>query len=237
MGLAPILPFMQVITPALLLRAYAAGVFPIAESRDDPKLHWMEPQRRGIFPINGFHISRSLRTQILRANYQITVNRNFAAVLAGCADRPSTWINGPISALYLDLHAMGYAHSLEVWRDDALIGGVYGVHLGAAFFGESMFSRATGGSKLALAYLMHRLHAGGFQLFDTQYLTPHLASLGAVEIPKSEYQARLGAALGHSGDFTPPDYSPDPASVAASGAGSNMGKAKSGTSQRITQTS
>jgi leucyl/phenylalanyl-tRNA---protein transferase len=223
------------ITPALLLRAYAAGVFPMAESRDDPKLHWMEPQRRGIFPINGFHISRSLRAQILRANYQITVNRNFAAVLAGCADRPSSWINGQISALYLDLHEMGYAHSLEVWHDEALIGGVYGVHLGAAFFGESMFSRATGGSKLALAYLMHRLHAGGFQLFDTQYLTPHLASLGAIEISKSEYQARLATAIHQRGDFTPPDYCPEPASVV--GTGSNTGKAKSGTSQRITQTS
>ena len=201
------------ITPEILLRAYAAGIFPMAESRNSVEVHWVEPRLRGIFPIDNFHISRSLRAQILRADYQITVNRDFAGVVAACADRPTTWINGTICDLYQQLHQIGHAHSLEVWRNEALIGGVYGVHLGAAFFGESMFSRATGGSKLALAYLIHRLRAGGFQLFDTQYLTPHLASLGAVEIPKAEYQARLAGAISHLGDFMPPNYWADPASV------------------------
>lgn len=202
------------INPDILLRAYAMGIFPMAESRDDPELHWIEPHWRGVFPLDGFHISRSLRRLILRGDYQVTVNRDFAGVVAACADRPSTWINAPIAQAYGALHQMGHAQSVEVWRDDALIGGVYGVTLGAAFFGESMFSRATGGSKLALAYLVHRLRAGGFRLFDTQYLTPHLASLGAVEISKAEYQARLAKAIAQPGDFTPADYWPLPASVA-----------------------
>ena len=230
------------ITPEILLRAYSMGIFPMAESRDSSEIHWVEPRLRGIFPIDGFHISRSLRVQILRGDYSVTVDRDFAGVVAACADRATTWINAEITDLYQHLHQMGRAHSVEVWRNDALIGGVYGVHLGAAFFGESMFSRATGGSKLALAYLIHRLRAGGFVLFDTQYLTQHLASLGAIEIPKSAYQARLAAALTAQANFLPPDYWPVPDSVAAgspagSGAGSTSGKAKSGTSQRITQTS
>lgn len=226
------------ITPEILLRAYEIGIFPMSESRDSTEIHWVEPRLRGIFPIDGFHISRTLRAQILRADYRITVDHDFSGVVAACADRATTWINAEITALYQQLHQMGYAHSLEVWQDDALIGGVYGVHLGAAFFGESMFSRATGGSKLALAYLIHRLRAGGFVLFDTQYLTPHLASLGAVEIPKSAYKARLATALTKQADFAPQDYWPVPASVAAgSTAGATSGKTKSGTSQRITQTS
>lgn len=230
------------ITPEILLRAYSMGIFPMAESRDSPEVHWVEPRLRGIFPIDGFHISRTLRAQILRGDYSVTVDRNFAGVVAACADRATTWINAEITDLYQQLHQMGHAHSVEVWRGDALIGGVYGVHLGAAFFGESMFSRATGGSKLALAYLIHRLNAGGFVLFDTQYLTQHLASLGAIEIPKSAYKGRLATALITQANFLPPDYWPVPVSVAAgssagSGAGSTSGKAKSGTSQRITQTS
>jgi leucyl/phenylalanyl-tRNA--protein transferase len=216
----------------------------MAESRDSTDIHWVEPRLRGIFPMDGFHISRRLRGQILRADYSVTVDRNFAGVVAACADRATTWINAEITELYQHLHQMGHAHSVEVWRNDTLIGGVYGVHLGAAFFGESMFSKVTGGSKLALAYLMHRLRAGEFVLFDTQYLTPHLASLGAVEIPKSAYQARLTAALSTQANFLPPNYWPVPESVAAgspfgsdAGSGATSGMAKSGTSQRITQTS
>lgn len=224
------------ITPEILLRAYSLGIFPMAESRDSTDIHWVEPRLRGIFPMGGFHISRSLRGQILQGDYHVTVDSDFAGVVAACADRTTTWINAEITDLYQKLHQMGHAHSVEVWRGDGLIGGVYGVHLGAAFFGESMFSKATGGSKLALAYLMHRLRAGGFTLFDTQYLTPHLASLGAIEIHKSAYKARLSAALNAQANFLPPDYCPDSVAV-GSGSGATSGKAKSGTSQRITQTS
>lgn len=237
-----------VITPDLLLRAYAMGLFPMARSRDDPDLHWIDPRRRGVFPLEGFHISRSLRRAILRADYQVTVNRDFAGVVAACAAREETWINPAIAALYQALHDRGQAHSLEVWRDGALIGGVYGVALGAAFMGESMFSRATDGSKIALAWLMHRLRAGGFTLFDTQFLTPHLASLGAVEIPRAEYHRRLARALNSPARFDPPGYQPLPSSVAGSvagsapspspsGRGSTSGSTRSGTSQRRTQTS
>ncbi len=230
------------ITPEILLRAYSMGIFPMAESREAVEIHWVEPRFRGVFPINGFHISRTLRAQILHDDYSVTVDRDFVGVVGACADRATTWINGEITDLYQKLHDMGHAHSVEVWRGGSLIGGVYGVHLGAAFFGESMFSRATGGSKLALAYLSHRLRAGGFVLFDTQYLTPHLASLGAIEIPKSTYQAHLATALTQQANFTPPGYCPVPDSVAAgspagSGAEGTIGNTKSGTSHRITQTS
>ncbi len=205
----------QTVTPEILLQAYAMGLFPMAESREATALHWVDPKARGIFPLEGFHISASLRRAILRADYQVTVNTDFAAVLAACADRPETWINDQISALYLSLHKMGFCHSVEVWRQGDLIGGVYGVAIGAAFMGESMFSRATNGSKLALAWLMHRLRAGGFTLFDTQFLTPHLASLGAVEVPRAEYHARLAKALQRQARFEPPGYQPLPSSVAA----------------------
>lgn len=238
------------ITPELLLRAYAMGVFPMAEGRADATIHWVDPRRRGVFPMEGFHISRSLARRILRDDYSVTVDRDFAGVLEGCGDRPETWINAEISGLYTALHRAGHAHSLEVWQDGALIGGVYGVVLGAAFFGESMFSRRTDASKLALAWLMHRLRAGGFRLFDTQFLTAHLASLGAIEISRAEYHARLDDALQHRARFAPEGYQPLPPSVAAgsstggssggasSGGGSaTSGSATSGTSQRSTQTS
>ncbi|MEO6299013.1 MAG: leucyl/phenylalanyl-tRNA--protein transferase [Paracoccaceae bacterium] len=238
------------LTPAILLGAYAAGVFPMAESRNDPQIHWIDPRRRGIFLLDRFHVSRSLRHHILQSGMTATVDQNFTGVVAGCADRPETWINAEITALYQALHAQGSAHSLEVWQGDALIGGVYGVVLGAAFFGESMFSRATNASKTALAYLIHRLKAGGFKLFDTQFLTPHLASLGAVEISRADYHRRLRAAVAAKAQFDPPDYGFDPPSVAgasmtsgllASGFGSGTataaGSAESGTSQRKTQTS
>jgi leucyl/phenylalanyl-tRNA--protein transferase len=193
-----------------LLRAYAAGIFPMAESRDDPAVHWVDPLRRGVFPLNGFVVSRSLARAIRRDDYDVTVDSDFAGVVDACADRPETWINGPIRALYLDLFRAGFAHALEVRaRDGALIGGVYGVTLGAAFFGESMFSRRRDASKIALAWLIHRLRAGGFALFDTQFLTPHLASLGAVEIGRGEYHRRLAAALDRRAAWAPPGYAPD----------------------------
>ncbi|MFY8145674.1 MAG: leucyl/phenylalanyl-tRNA--protein transferase, partial [Rhodobacter sp.] len=166
------------ITPDILLRAYAAGIFPMAERRDDPSIHWIDPKRRGIIPLNRFHISRSLRRRLLHSDYAIRTDSDFSGVVQGCAGRDETWINDDIFSLYLALHRAGYAHSLEVWDADALIGGVYGVALGAAFFGESMFSRRRDASKVALAWLVDRLRAGGFTLFDTQFLTAHLASLG-----------------------------------------------------------
>lgn len=183
------------VTPQLLLRAYAQGVFPMAESRDDPALYWVDPSDRGILPLDGFHISRSLARRMRRGGYTVSLNRCFDDVVRACADREETWINAQIADLYGQLHAQSHAHSLEVWQREQLIGGVYGVSLGAVFFGESMFSRATDGSKLALAHLVDHLRRCGFRLFDTQFITPHLASLGAVEIPRRAYHALLRPAV------------------------------------------
>ncbi len=195
---------MTAISPELLLHGYAIGVFPMAEHRDDPEIFWVDPKRRGVVPLDGFHISRSLARRIRRGRFTVTIDRDFAGVVDGCADRAETWINAEIRALYLDLHARGHAHSLEVWEGETLIGGVYGVVLGAAFFGESMFSRRTDASKIALAYLVDRLRRGGFRLFDTQFLTDHLASLGAVEITRAEYHRQLSVAIEREADFTGP---------------------------------
>ncbi|PZQ95699.1 MAG: leucyl/phenylalanyl-tRNA--protein transferase [Cereibacter sphaeroides] len=211
----------ELLTPQIMLRAYAAGIFPMAESRDDPALHWIDPRYRGVFPLSDFHISRSLNRRILGWTYTIRTNTAFEAVVAACAARDETWINAPLLALYRALHAMGHAHSLEVWEGDELVGGVFGIALGGGFFGESMFSRRTDASKVALAWLVHRLRAGGFELFDTQFLTPHLASLGAVEISRTVYRERLARALSRQASFDPPDYRPTPQLV----------------SQRSTQTS
>ncbi|HRK42501.1 MAG TPA: leucyl/phenylalanyl-tRNA--protein transferase [Gemmobacter sp.] len=183
------------ITPELLLRAYAMGVFPMADSAGAEGLHWVEPRRRGVLPLDGFHISRSLAKEMRRGGFEIMANRDFAGVVAGCADRPETWINAQIFQLYLALHRMGHAHSLELWEDGLLKGGTYGVTLGRAFFAESMFSRRRSASKIVLAHLVERLRARGFVLLDTQFLTPHLASLGGVEISRAAYQARLAEAL------------------------------------------
>ncbi len=183
------------ITPELLLRAYAMGIFPMADSAESTQLHWVEPRRRGILPLNGFHISRSLAKDMRRGGFEIAANRDFSGVMAACADRPETWINAQILDVYGALHRMGHAHSLELWEDGALTGGTYGVTLGRAFFAESMFSRRRSASKIVLAYLVARLNARGFVLLDTQFLTPHLASLGGVEIPRSAFQARLADAL------------------------------------------
>jgi leucyl/phenylalanyl-tRNA--protein transferase len=204
------------ITPDILLRAYAAGIFPMAESRDDPHIHWVDPRRRGILPLDGFHISRSLRRRLLRADWRVTADTAFAQTVQACADRDETWINDTIFANYVALHGSGHAHSIELWEGNELIGGVYGVTLGSAFFGESMFSRRTDASKAALAYTVHRLRAGGFTLFDTQFLTPHLASLGAVEIPRGDYHRRLAAALDTRASFHPQAYSPSPSDVVGS---------------------
>ena len=213
----------EVITPEILLRAYALGIFPMAESREDPEIHWVDPRRRGIFPLETFHISRSLGRAIRRGDYAVRVDSDFAGVLSGCADREETWINPAIFALYQQLHRAGLAHSVELWDGDALIGGVYGVTLGAAFFGESMFSRRRDASKIALAWLIHRLRAGGFQLFDTQFLTPHLASLGAVEITRGEYHRRLARAIGAQATFFPKDYAPQPSMISSMGSSSPSG--------------
>ncbi len=200
-------------TPEMLLHAYAVGIFPMAERRDSPKIHWIDPRRRGILPLHDFHISRSLRHRLRHWNYTIRTDTDFSGVVQGCAERDETWISAPIFALYQHLHETGFAHSLEVWEDDALVGGVYGVVLGSAFFGESMFSRRTDASKVALAWLVDRLIAGGFTLFDTQFLTPHLASLGGVEIDRADYHQRLAGALNRVATFDPPGYAPTPYSV------------------------
>ncbi len=190
------------LTPELLLRAYGAGIFPMAETRDSPELHWVDPHARGIFPLDGFRISRSLRRTLRRGGYEARFNTDFTAVIDGCAARETTWISHRIRDLYCALHEMGHAHSQEIWQDGQLVGGVYGVTLGAAFFGESMFSRRRDGSKIALAWLIDRLRLTGFSLFDTQFITPHLASLGAIEISRSDYHRRLQVALARRADIT-----------------------------------
>ena len=190
------------VTADLLLHAYTAGIFPMSEHRDDPDVFWVEPRRRGVFPLDGFRISRSLARALRRDDYRITINQDFDGVLAGCADREETWISDRITDLYGQLHDSGHAHSLEVRDDLGLIGGVYGVSLGAAFFGESMFSRRTDASKIALAWLVAHLNRSGYRLFDTQFLTPHLASLGAIEISRAEYRSQLADALAQPAEFT-----------------------------------
>ena len=183
------------LTPELLLAAYASGIFPMAEARNDPDIYWVDPQLRGILPLDRFHISRSLARKLRRDNYQVRMNSDLAAVLDGCADRSETWINGTIRALVLALFDRGFSHTMEVWSEDRLIGGVYGIAVGGAFFGESMFSRAPDGSKIALAWLVDHLRRAGFVLFDAQFITPHLASLGAEEIPRDAYRKLLAEAL------------------------------------------
>ena len=208
------------LSPELLLHGYSIGIFPMAEHRDDPELFWVEPKFRGVFPLDGFHISRSLGRRMRNCGFDVTINRDFERVVDGCADRSDTWINTELRRLYAALHQSDHAHSLEIWEGNHLVGGVYGVALGAAFFGESMFSRRKDASKIALAYLVDRLRRTGFQLFDTQFLTAHLASLGAIEIPKSQYRQELEKAITASADFT-----------------SDLDQSADGVIQRITQTS
>ena len=182
----------------------------MAEDRYADEIFWVDPRRRGILPLGGFRISRSLARRIRQGRFEIRINSDFAGVVAGCADRPETWINDEIEVLYATLHEMGFAHSLEVWQDRELVGGVYGVTLGAAFFGESMFSRRTDASKVALAYLVDHLREAGFTLFDTQFVTPHLTRLGAIEIGRERYQEMLADALNRTAQFVSDGPLPTP---------------------------
>lgn len=187
------------ITADLLLRAYAAGIFPMAESAGSDELHWYDPTMRGILPLDRFHVPRSLRKTVRRGPFEVRADTAFRQVVEACGapapERESTWINGRIVDLYTELFRRGFAHSVECWREGRLVGGLYGVSLGGAFFGESMFSRETDASKVALVHLVARLVAGGYELLDTQFVTEHLTRFGAVEIPRREYRARLARAV------------------------------------------
>ena len=191
---------MSRLDPRLLLQCYAAGIFPMADSRDAAELFWVEPRHRAIIPLPDFHLSRSLRRTLRSGRFQITLDRDFAGVIRACANREETWINDEIESAMLALHATGHAHSIEVWHGSEagheLVGGLYGVRLGRAFFGESMFSTMADASKVALAWLVARLKVGGFTLLDCQFMTDHLASLGAVSVPRAGYIALLSGALG-----------------------------------------
>ena len=194
------------ITPELLLRAYACGIFPMAESVDDPTLFWVEPKLRGVIPLESFRIPSRLARTVRSDSFIVTVDTAFSAVIDGCAapqpDRDNTWINRRLRELYIALHELGHCHSVEVWQGDELVGGLYGFRLGRAFFGESMFHRIRDASKVALVHLVARLIAGGFELLDTQYVTEHLRSFGAVEIPRRRYRALLDKAItGEPADF------------------------------------
>src|SRR5918912_3094398 len=202
---------MSRLDPRLLLHGYATGIFPMADSREADELFWVEPRNRAIIPLDKFHVSRSLNRTIRSGRFTVTRDRDFAAVIAACADREETWINAELERAMLALHGSGHAHSIEVWRAGELAGGLYGVKLGRAFFGESMFSRARDASKVALAWLVARLRVGNFTLLDCQFMTEHLASLGAVSIPREAYVALLAAALGGA------------AGVAGAGAGAGAG--------------
>ncbi|MEI6418187.1 MAG: leucyl/phenylalanyl-tRNA--protein transferase [Sphingomonadales bacterium] len=199
-------PLAPRLDPDMLLRAYASGIFPMAERADSSDVFWVEPKRRGVLPLDGFHLPRSLAKLLKQGRFRLTVDTAFSDVLAACAapspGRSETWINPLIAEAYARLHAQGHAHSVEAWdHDGQLAGGLYGVRLGGAFFGESMFTRVRDASKCCLAALVARLQVGGFQLLDTQFLTSHLAGFGAVEMPAREYRLQLRDALAVSGDF------------------------------------
>jgi leucyl/phenylalanyl-tRNA--protein transferase len=193
------------VTARILLRAYAAGLFPMAEDADDENLHWFDPRQRGIFPLDGLIVSKSLAKAVRAKKFEIRVDHDFDLVLAQCAasrpGREKTWINRRIAKLFGELFEKGFVHTVEAWRDGEMVGGLYGLALGGAFFGESMFHSATDASKVCLTYLFARLRRGGFTLLDTQFVTPHLQSLGAIEISRGEYRLRLEAALERQGDF------------------------------------
>ncbi|HEX3858672.1 MAG TPA: leucyl/phenylalanyl-tRNA--protein transferase [Pseudolabrys sp.] len=193
------------ITPEVLLKAYACGIFPMAESAEDPALYWIEPERRGIIPLDGFHVPSRLARTVRSTDFTVRTDHDFDAVIDGCAEpksgRARTWINARIRKLYRGLYDAGHCHSVEVYDGDELAGGLYGVSLGAVFFGESMFHRARDASKIALVHLIARLKAGGYQLLDTQFVTDHLRSFGAIEVPRRQYQKLLDDALRGHGDF------------------------------------
>ncbi|WP_207461924.1 leucyl/phenylalanyl-tRNA--protein transferase [Azospirillum sp. SYSU D00513] len=193
------------LSASLLLRAYAAGVFPMADSAEAAELYWFDPEMRGVLPLDGFHVPRKLRKTVRRGVFEVRFDTAFRAVMEACAeptaDRPKTWINADILRLYTELAQAGHAHSVECWRDGRMVGGLYGVSLGGAFFGESMFSRETDASKVALVHLVARLLAGGYSLLDTQFVTDHLSQFGAVEIPRVLYRRRLAAAIARPAVF------------------------------------
>ncbi len=213
------------LTPDILLEAYAAGIFPMAESADDPELFWVDPNRRGILPLEAFHVPRRLQRVLRRGSFAVRVDTAFASVIRGCAEasetRPGTWINDEIVRLYSALFARGAAHSVECWHEGELVGGLYGVSLGAAFFGESMFSRVSDASKVALVELVARLRLGGYRLLDTQFVTPHLAQFGAIEISRARYHRLLAEALRYRAAF--PRDPPGPGGLGADGAAGGGG--------------
>lgn len=210
------------LTPEILLAAYAEGIFPMAESADDPELYWVDPFRRGILPLDAFHVSRRLKRVVRQNRFEIRCDSAFEEVLRGCAEstekRPNTWINEEIVRLYVALYKSGAAHAVESWYEGELVGGLYGVSLGAAFFGESMFSRVSDASKVALVHLVARLNAGGYRLLDSQFLTPHLARFGGIEISRARYRRFLTEALRYRARFplSLPGASPGEAALAAS---------------------
>ncbi len=187
---------MSRLDPRLLLQGYATGIFPMADSRDAAELFWVEPRNRAVIPLDRFHVSRSLRRTLRSGRFNVTRDVDFRGVISACAEREETWINAELERAMLALHGSGHAHSIEVWNGDDLVGGLYGVKLGRAFFGESMFSRMRDASKVALAWLVARLNVGNFTLLDCQFMTEHLASLGAISVPRETYVALLSAALG-----------------------------------------
>lgn len=198
-------PFDIDVTPELIVRAYRAGIFPMSEDAADEDIFWVSPEWRGIMPLDGFHASKSLRKAMRRSGWDIRVDTDWDSIIKGCAtvgaDRSTTWINGTIRAVYGELFRRGVAHTVEVWEGEALVGGLYGLAIGGAFFGESMFHRKTDASKMAMAHLVERLNAGGFELLDTQFVTPHLESLGGIEISRAEYEDQLAHALALHGDW------------------------------------
>ncbi len=236
---------MLALPPELIISAYANGLFPMAKDRHDPTIHWLDPIRRGIIPLDAFHIPRSLRRTIRRRPFEIRVDHDFEAVIRACAeatpDRPRTWLNDELIDAYIAMSRRGFAHSIECWQGEQLVGGLYGVVLGAAFFGESMFSRVRDASKVALVELVLRLRAGGFQLLDTQFVTDHLKRFGAVEISRQEYRVRLRRAIVRRAEFPAEAHSfafaafPPCSGASASSAPSSA--ASSGSMQSSTQTS
>jgi leucyl/phenylalanyl-tRNA--protein transferase len=196
---------MMKLTPELLLKAYSIGIFPMAESRNDPELHWIDPEERGILPLDRLHVPRRLKRRIRQGAFDVRCNTAFDEVIHACAkpakNRPDTWINPAIEHLVMELHAMGFAHSIECWRDDRLLGGLYGVSLGGCFFGESMFSREKDASKIALVHLVFRMRKGGFVLLDTQFTTPHLTQFGVIDISRADYRELLGKAINLPAEF------------------------------------
>ena len=204
------------VTPDLMLRAYRAGLFPMAETRRGDRLYWLDPEQRGVLPLGGFHLSRRLLRTTLSGGFEISSDRDFAGTIAACAEaapgREDTWINPEIERLFTELHRLGHAHSVECRQDGLLVGGLYGVALGSAFFGESMFSRVRDASKVALAHLVARMRIGGFRLLDTQFVTNHLAQFGAIEVPREAYKALLAAAVEVPARWV---ASPEPAALVA----------------------